>query len=147
MHRIHPRWDQDRCPSNYRRYRCWTVYSLAMQEARHPRLCHGIGYGRDVVRLVPLLLATLPFQVRRIMNLDGPYIPVREGSMDPFLRTAVVPYLEQRCILFWCPFNTLLLRLQRCLMYLGMCSSLVMGRSLCRGLLARTDVQCFGINR
>src|SRR5438309_3989636 len=72
---------------------------------------------------------------------------MREGSMDVFPRTANVPHLEQLCILFWGPFNTLFLRLQRCLMYLGMCSSLVMGRNLCRRLLTRTDVQCFGINR
>jgi hypothetical protein len=45
---------------------------------------HGVGYSRDVVRSVPLLSATLPFQLRRIVHLDRPYAPVREGSMDVF---------------------------------------------------------------
>jgi hypothetical protein len=134
--------------SNHRCHRCWTAYSLAMQKPRHPLLCHvGIKYGRDVVRSVPLLSATLPFQLRRIMNLDGPHALVREGSMDLFPRTAIVPHLDQRCILFWCLFNTLFLRLQQCLTCLGMCSNVVMGRNICWRLLARINVQCFGINR
>ena len=35
---------------------------------------------------VPLLLATLPFQLRRIVHLGRPHAPVREGSMN-FLLT------------------------------------------------------------
>jgi hypothetical protein len=98
------------------------------------------------VRSVPLLSATLPFQLRRIMNLDRPYAPVREGSTDLFPRAAIVPHLEQRSVLFCCPSNALFPRLQRCLMYLGMWRSVVMDRYLC-WRLARTDVQCFRINR
>ena len=79
-------------------------------------------------------IAGSPVELRRIAHLDGLYAPAREGSTDLFPRTAIVPHLGQRCILFWCPFNQLL-RLQRCLMYLRMCSSVVI------------DVQCFGINR
>jgi hypothetical protein len=36
-----------------------------------------------------------------------------------------VPHLEQFYILLFCPWNLALLWLQRCLMYLGMCSSVV----------------------
>ena len=98
----------------------------ALEEPRHPRLCHiGVGYSRDVVQSVPLLSATLPFQLRRIMNLDRPYAPVREGIMDFFPRAAVVPHLEQRGVLFCCPSNTPFLRLQQCLTCLRIRSSLV----------------------
>jgi hypothetical protein len=84
-----------------------------MQEPRHLRLCHiGVGYNRDVVRSVPLLSATLPFQLRRIMNLDRPYAPVREGIMDFFPRAAIIPHLDQYGVLFCFPSNALFLRPQ-----------------------------------
>jgi hypothetical protein len=50
------------------------------------------------------------------MRLDRPWGPVGELFMDLFPRAAIlVPYLEHRRILFYCPFNMLplLLRLQR----------------------------------
>jgi hypothetical protein len=102
------------------------------------------------MRSVPLLFATLPFQLRRIVHLGRPYAPVREGSMYLFPRAAIVPHLEQYCILFWClfsPFSTPFLKLQRYLMSLARCSSFVIGRNLCWRLLTRTDFQCFRINR
>jgi hypothetical protein len=67
-----------------------------------------------------------------LAHLDEPFTPVREGRKDVFPRTAFVPHLEQLYILFY-PLD--LLWLQRCLMYLGMCDSVVI------------DVQCFRINR
>jgi hypothetical protein len=85
------------------------------------------------MRSVPSLLATLPFHLRQIVYLDRPSAPVRVGSMDDFPWTTIVLHLEQRCILFCCPFSSIstpFLRLQRCLMFLGMGSCLVMGQNL-----------------
>lgn len=50
-------------------------------------------------------IAVLPFEHCRTAQPDGPYAPVRERSTDFFPRTAIVPHLEQLCILFWCPFH------------------------------------------
>ena len=66
------------------------------------------------------------------------YATVRNGSTDVFPRTAIVAHLEQHRILFCCPrnpWNASLLKLQRCLIYLGMCSNVVI------------DIQLFAINQ
>jgi hypothetical protein len=84
------------------------------------------------------------------VHLDRPYALVREGSIDDFLWTTIVLYLEQRYILFYCLFSlfsTPFPRFQRCLIYLAIGSSLVIGRNLCRDLPTRTDVQYLRINR
>jgi hypothetical protein len=44
----------------------------------------GVGYSRDFVRSVPLLSATLPFQLRRIVHLDRP--PGSSPWIVPILR-------------------------------------------------------------
>jgi hypothetical protein len=49
-------------------------------------------------------MAVLPFELCRTAHPDGPYALAREGSTDLFPRTAIIPHLEQRCLLFWCPF-------------------------------------------
>lgn len=79
---------------------------------------------------------------RREVHLDRLQSPVGEGFSDLFPRTAIVPYLEQRYILFCCLFNILplLLGLQRRLTCLGIYSSLVIGRNLCRRLFTRIDL-------
>ena len=69
-------------------------------------------------------------EFRRTAHLDGPFTPAREGSKHVFPWTAAVPHLEQLCILF-CLWNLALLWLQWCLVYLGMCSGVVIGRNLC----------------
>jgi hypothetical protein len=80
-------------------------------------------------------IAVSLFELCRIAHLDGPHAPAREGSTDIFPPTATLPRLEYYILYCCCPFNNLLLRLQRCFMYLGIYSSVVI------------DVQCFGINR
>jgi hypothetical protein len=53
------------------------------------------------------------FELRRIAHLDSPYTLAREGSIYLFPRTTIILHLEQRCVLFSCPFpfNTPFLRL------------------------------------
>ena len=85
-----------------------------------------------------------------VVCLDRPWNPVEKSITDLFPGTAIlVPHLEHRRILFCYPFNILplLLRLQWCLTYLEIYGSFVIGQSLCRHLLAKTDIQCFRINR
>jgi len=104
----------------------------------HPRLsvyseCNGIAEAVDkdfnalmgCRAISAVTFAMLLFELRRVAHLDRPYTPVREGSMDIFPRTAIIPHPEQRCIFFWCPSNTLFLWLQRSLTYLGICSSVM----------------------
>ena len=56
--------------------------------------CRG-GHNRDVVRPMSLPSATLTFQLRRIINPDYPYAPVREGIIPshklPSFNPAVLP--------------------------------------------------------
>jgi len=73
----------------------------------------------------------LIFKFRRVAHLGGLFTAVLEGSVDVFLQAAIIPHLEQRCVLFWCPSNALFLRPQRCLTYLRICSSLVTDCNLC----------------
>jgi hypothetical protein len=40
------------------------------------------------------------FELCRTAHPDGSYAPVREGSTNIFPKTAIVPHLEQRCLLF-----------------------------------------------
>jgi hypothetical protein len=68
--------------------------------------------------------------------------------MDLFPRTAVLlPHLEYRRILFWCPWGVLYLRPHRCEMHLRMYASVMRGYSFCGRLLIRTHAQRFGEGR
>jgi len=83
------------------------------------------------VKRLASLLATLLFELRRKAHLDRVFGPVGEGSMDLFLRVAILfPYLKYRRILFRYLSNTLYPRPYRRGIDLGIYASVVRGYSL-----------------
>ena len=100
------------------------LQSLHLLQCRSPNVNEAIGPSSSSRTTGPYTRSL--FEFCRIAHPDGPFTPVREGRKDVFPRTAFVSHLEQLYILLW---------LQRCLMYLGMCDSVMI------------DVQCFRINR
>lgn len=63
--------------------------------------------------------------------------------MDVFPQVALFPHLEYLRILFWCPWEARDLTPHRYWTHLGICDSIVRGRSLC-GHLLRTNSERFG---
>ena len=79
----------------------------------------------------PYILPRLLFEFRIVVYLDRLFCPVKEGSTDPFLQAAIVPYLKYSRILFRCLPNTLYLGLYWYMICLGIwkaCLTLWKGR-------------------
>jgi hypothetical protein len=57
------------------------------------------------------------FKRSRIVHLDCLLAQVREGSMDVFPRTAIIPHADHGRVICWCPSSLLFPRPQRCLAY------------------------------
>jgi hypothetical protein len=60
----------------------------------------------------PLFPPWLLFEFRRVLHLDCPWSPVREGMMDLFPWATLFLHLEYRLILFWFPWDAFSLRPQ-----------------------------------